>query len=69
MGRTFARSTSEAAVLDRFPSHSCSLLEPSPDHQPTESTATDTLRVSAPSRFQATQVYTPGGEREGFRGK
>lgn len=62
VGGTLARSTNEAAALDRFPSHSCSLLGSVPNHQPTESTATDTLRVSAPSRFQATQVYTP--ERE-----
>lgn len=61
---TFARTTSEAAA-DQFPSHGCSLLGsesgrlPSLHHQPTESTETDTLFVSAPSMFHATQVYTP----------
>lgn len=66
---TLARTTREAAALDEFSSQGCSLLGspphrlPPPDHQPTESTNTETLFVSAPSMFHATQVYTPERER------
>lgn len=59
---TLATTTSEEAVLDKFPGQFCSLLG-TPSHQlespaclPTESTKTETPLVSAPSRFQATQV-------------
>lgn len=58
--RTLATTTSEDAALDKF--QFCSLLG-APSHQlkspacpPTESTNTETLLVSAPSLFQATQV-------------
>lgn len=59
---TLATTTSEEAALDKFPGQFCSLLgtlshQPkSPACLPTESTKTETPLVSAPSRFQATQV-------------
>jgi len=64
---TLASTTREAAALEEFPSHSCSLLGSLPGQlppsDPWEFTNTEMLLVSAPSMFQATQVYTPEEDR------
>jgi len=60
-----------STIRDEFPSQGCSLpgspahRVPHPDHEspdPRESTDTETLFMSAPSEFHATQVYTPETE-------
>ena len=51
--------TREATEWEEFPPQDSS--PPGPEPRPLESTNTETLLVSAPSTFHATQVYRPGG--------